>query len=147
MDTFFRAGELALTYNRTQPDGPKIQRPADIINMIRPLYGDEMEVREKFIIIGVSRSNNLRSTFIVGDGGAAACVVDPKLVFSRLLLDNCAAFICTHNHPSGNPRPSLADDRLTRQLKESGKTLDLPLLDHVIVTTSQHYSYADHGKL
>lgn len=143
MNYDWKAGELALTYNRTEPDGPKITRAEDLLKIIRPLYGDEIEVREKFFVIGVSRSNKLRSCFEVSAGGCAGCVVDPKLVFSRLLLDNCAAFICSHNHPSGNPSPSMADKNLTKTLKDGGKVLDIAMLDHIIVTADNHLSFAD----
>ena len=143
MNYDWKAGELALTYKRTEPDGPKITRAEDLLKIIRPLYGDEIEVREKFFVIGVSRSNKLRSCFELSAGGCAGCVVDPKLVFSRLLLDNCAAFVCSHNHPSGNPAPSMADKNLTKNLKEAGKVLDIAMLDHIIVTADNHLSFAD----
>lgn len=141
----WKAGELALTYNRTEPDGPSITRSADLVKFIRPLYGGEIEVREKFFVVGVSRSNKIRSCFELSAGGCAGCVVDPKLVFSRLLLDNCSAFICSHNHPSGTTTPSMADKRLTENLKEAGKYLDIALLDHVIVTANGYKSFADIG--
>lgn len=145
MEYNWKAGELALTYNRTEPDGPKVTRANDLVKFIRPLYEPDIEVREKFFIIGVSRSNNIRSCFEVGAGGCAGCVVDPKLVFSRLLLDNCSAFICSHNHPSGNTSPSAADKRLTSTLQQAGKTLDITLLDHIIVTADGYKSFADVG--
>ena len=113
MNYDWKAGELALTYNRTKPDGPKIASARDLVKFIRPLYEDEIEVREKFMVLGVSRANKVRSCFEVSAGGCAGCVVDPKLVFSRLLLDNCSGFICSHNHPSGNTSPSLADKNRT----------------------------------
>jgi DNA repair protein RadC len=143
MEYNWKAGELALTYNRTEPDGPSITRSSDLVKFIRPLYGGEIEVREKFFVVGVSRSNKIRSCFELSAGGCAGCVVDPKLVFSRLLLDNCAAFICSHNHPSGNPSPSMADKNLTKSLKDGGKVLDIALLDHVIVTANGYKSFAE----
>jgi DNA repair protein RadC len=145
MEYNWKAGELALTYNRTEPDGPSITRSADLVKFIRPLYGGEIEVREKFFVVGVSRSNKIRSCFELSSGGCAGCVVDPKLVFSRLLLDNCSAFVCSHNHPSGTTTPSAADKRLTENLKQAGKVLDIALLDHVIVTANGYKSFADIG--
>jgi len=145
MEYNWKAGELALTYNRTEPDGPSITRSSDLVKFIRPLYGGEIEVREKFFVVGVSRSNKIRSCFELSSGGCAGCVVDPKLVFSRLLLDNCSAFVCSHNHPSGTTTPSMADKRLTENLKEAGKYLDIALLDHVIVTANGYKSFADIG--
>lgn len=143
MNYDWKAGELALTYKRTKPDGPKVTRAIDLVKFIRPLYDPDLEVRERFLIVGVSRSNNIRSCFEVGAGGCAGCVVDPKLVFARLLLDNCAAFVCSHNHPSGNPSPSLSDKTLTKSLKEGGKVLDIAMLDHIIITADKYQSFAE----
>ena len=142
MNYDWKAGELALTYNRTEPDGPKVTRDTDLLKILRPLYDPDIEVRERFFIVGLSRSNHLRSCFELSAGGCAGCVVDPKLVFSRLLLDNCAAFICSHNHPSGNPSPSQADKNLTQSLQEAGRVLNIKLLDHIIVTADSHLSFS-----
>lgn len=147
MNYDWKAGELALTYNRTKPDGPKIATARDLVKFIRPLYEDEIEVREKFMVLGVSRANKVRSCFEVSAGGCAGCVVDPKLVFSRLLLDNCSGFICSHNHPSGNTSPSLADKNLTNNLKEGGKYLDIKMLDHIIITADSYHSFAEQGMI
>ena len=139
----WKAGELALTYNRTEPDGMRVTRPEAMTAELRKYYGDDMEVREVAIVVGLSRANKVRSVFRVGTGGCAGCLIDPKLVFSRLLLDNCSAFILSHNHPSGNPSPSLADKTLTRSIVDGGKALDLPMLDHIIVTEGGFYSFAN----
>lgn len=143
MNYDWKAGELALTYNRTEPDGPRVAMAVDLVKFLRPLYDPDLEVRERFFIVGLSRSNNIRSCFELSAGGCAGCVVDPKLVFSRLLLDNCAAFVCSHNHPSGNPSPSMSDKNLTRTLKDGGKLLDIAMLDHIIITSDKWNSFAE----
>ena len=143
----WKAGELALTYNRTEPDGRRITCPEVSTAELRKYYGDDMEVREVALVIGLSRANKIRSVFRVSTGGCAGCLIDPKLVFSRLLLDNCAAFVLSHNHPSGNHSPSASDNTLTQQFINAGKALDLPMLDHIIVTESGFYSYATSSSL
>lgn len=143
----WKAGELALTYNRTEPDGRAITRPETMTAELRKYYGDDMEVREVAIVVGLSRANKIRSVFRVGLGGCAGCLIDPKLVFSRLLLDNCAAFVLSHNHPSGNHSPSVSDNTLTTQFVSAGKVIDLPMLDHIIVTEGGFYSYATSSSL
>ena len=140
--SFFKAGELALTYKRTEPDREKVTSPNHLVKTLRDCYGDAIEVMEQSFVIGLSRSNNIRSIFRVSTGGAAGTVIDPKLVFSRLLLDNCAAFILSHNHPSGNKQPSAADRSLTESFVKAGRALDLPMLDHIIVTTDGSFSFA-----
>ena len=147
MKQYWKAGELALTYNRTEPDGRAITRPETMTAELRKYYGDDMEVREVALVVGLSRANKVRSVFRVGTGGCAGCLIDPKLVFSRLLLDNCAAFVLSHNHPSGNPSPSASDNRLTQEFVSVGRALDLPMLDHIIVTEGGFYSYATSSPL
>ena len=145
MDILFRAGELALTYKRESADLHKMTSSSSLYDFIKPYFGDTIEVQESFFIVGLSRSNRIRSVFRLSSGGAAGTVADPKLIFARLLLDNCAAFIMAHNHPSGNPKPSMADRKLTENCHKAGKVLDLPLLDHIIVTTHEYTSFADKG--
>lgn len=145
--TIWKAGELALTYTRTAPDGDAVTQSAHIHSRLREAYGDSIEVVETAVVIGLSRANKVRSVFKVSTGGASGTVIDPKVVFSRLLLDNCAAFILSHNHPSGNHRPSGSDINLTKSFVKAGKVLDLPMLDHIIVTTDSYFSFADNRML
>ena len=134
---------MALTYKRTKPDGKKVTGTDHVVDSIRECIGDEMEVREVGVIVGVSRGNRVRSVFRCGEGGASGCVMDPKIVFSRLLLDNCAAFVMAHNHPSGNPNPSVSDTMLTRDFRKAGEVLDIRFLDHIIVTEDNHKSIGE----
>ena len=138
---------MGLTYNRSEPDGCKVTQPDHLVSILRDSYGDSIEVYEQSFVIGLSRSNHLRSVFQVSSGGATGTVIDPKIVFSRLLLDNCAAFILSHNHPSGNRQPSMADKRLTHNFKKAGEVLDIKLLDHIIVTATSHFSFANQNEL
>ena len=131
---------MALTYKRTKPDGKKVTTPDHVVDLIRQAIGDEIEVREVGVIIGVSRGNRVRSVFRCGEGGASGCIMDPKIVFSRLLLENCSAFVMAHNHPSGNSSPSMSDKMLTRSFKSAGELLDIRFLDHIVVIV-QHQKY------
>lgn len=141
--TDWKAGELALTYKRTKPDGKKVTTPDHVVDLIRKCIGDEMEVREVGVIVGVSRGNRVRSVFRCGEGGASGCVMDPKIVFSRLLLENCSAFVMAHNHPSGNSSASMSDKMLTRSFRSAGEVLDIRFLDHIVVTVDNHKSVSE----
>lgn len=143
IESVFRAGELCLTYKRKRKDGERITEQNHCLQTIRDAIGDDMEVREVGVIIGLSRANKIRTVFRLSTGGAAGCIFDPKLIFSRLLLDNCSGFVMAHNHPSGNPTPSMSDKHLTRTVVEAGRALDLPCLDHLIVTHDDHSSLTD----
>ena len=79
-------------------------------------------------------------------GGVAGVVADIKIIMKTAIQEpGCAAIIAVHNHPSGNLAPSNADVKLTRDLKEAGNVLQLPLLDHLIVSVNGYYSFADEG--
>ena len=71
----------------------------------------------------------------------------PKVIFQIALKANASSLILAHNHPSGNCVPSEADNRLTEKLKKAGEFLDLPILDHLILTSETYYSFADENTL
>jgi DNA repair protein RadC len=102
---------------------------------------------EEFKILLMNRANRVLGIVNISQGGIAGTVADPKLIFAAALKSAASALICCHNHPSQNLTPSQADIQLTRKLKEAGKFLDLPVLDHVILTQESHYSFADEGLL
>lgn len=80
-------------------------------------------------------------------GGIGQTVVDIRLALKQALLHNATRMILCHNHPTGVAQPSADDDHLTQKLKLAAETLDLRLLDHVIVADAGYYSYAEHGRL
>ncbi|MGD1892655.1 MAG: JAB domain-containing protein [Cyclobacteriaceae bacterium] len=102
---------------------------------------------EEFKTIFLDRSNRVLGLRTVSQGGQAGCVADPKVIFGAALKAHAAALIAAHNHPSGQLSPSEADIKLTRKLKEIGILLDLPLLDHIILTQDSYRSFADEGML
>lgn len=101
---------------------------------------------EEFWVLVLNRSNKLISPVKVSEGGISGTVADPKKIFKAAINEFGSAIILTHNHPSGSSQPSEADIRLTRKLVESGKILDVPVLDHVIVGGKDNFfSFADQG--
>ncbi|MEI7523950.1 MAG: JAB domain-containing protein [Mariniphaga sp.] len=74
-------------------------------------------------------------------------VVDVRVIFQVAIKANTTSIMLAHNHPSGNLQPSEADKRITEQVKEAGKLLDIPLLDHIILTSESYFSLADEGLL
>ena len=80
-------------------------------------------------------------------GGIGQTVVDIRLALKQALLHNATRMILCHNHPTGVAQPSADDDHLTQKLKRAAETLDLRLLDHVIVADAGYYSYAENGRL
>lgn len=131
----------------SQPEaiGMRITRAQDIVRRFQPRLIDRSE--EEFWVLALTRANTAIADLRVSIGGQSGTVVDPKVVFSKALTVRAAALVLVHNHPSGNPRPSESDKRLTRNLSTVGRALDLPVLDHVIIAGMQHFSFADHQLL
>ncbi len=102
---------------------------------------------EEFWTICLKRNNEVITKQRISAGGMAGTVADPRIIFKRALESHAAALILVHNHPSGNLRPSQSDIDLTRKLKEGGRLLDIPVLDHLIFTDGGYYSFADEGIL
>jgi len=88
---------------------------------------------EKFWVLCLNRKNRLMKRIEVTSGTATAALAHPREVFREAVRETAAAVVCVHNHPSGDPAPSTADIHVTRQLREAARTLDIELLDHVIV--------------
>ena len=89
--------------------------------------------QEAFTVITLNTKNRVIDRHLVTVGLANASLAHPREVFRPALLDGAAAIIAAHNHPSGDPTPSAEDLKITRQLVEAGKILDVKILDHVII--------------
>ena len=89
--------------------------------------------QEAFTVITLNTKNRVIDRHLVTLGLADASLVHPREVFRAAMLDGAAAVIVSHNHPSGDPTPSAEDLKITRQLVEAGKILDVKILDHVII--------------
>ena len=117
-------------------------------NAFEYILSDFMDLKhEEFWIILLNRSNHVISKHQISLGGVHGTVVDSKIIFKIALDQLASSIILVHNHPSGSLKPSDSDIRLTKKLTESGTLLDLPILDHLIVTDSNYYSFADEGIL
>lgn len=102
---------------------------------------------EEFWVLLLSRSNKVRHRLRISAGGTAATVVDVKMVMKEAVDRLAESLILVHNHPSGRMEPSAEDDKLTRRLADAARVLEIKLLDHVIVGSGGHYSYADQGRM
>ena len=102
---------------------------------------------EEFWILLLNRANEVLRPVQISAGGVSGTVADPRLIFKVGLEYLASGLILAHNHPSGNLTPSQADKDLTLKLKEAGRFLDIPVLDHLIVTDRTYLSFADEGIL
>jgi len=100
---------------------------------------------EEFWILCLSRANKVLYKAQVSKGGVSGTVADIKVIFKTAIEQLASALIVAHNHPSGQLKPSNSDIQLTKKLVETGKIMDIPVLDHLIVTDKAYYSFADDG--
>ena len=103
--------------------------------------------QENLLAIFVDQHRQYLTHKIIFKGTLTSSIVHPREIFKMALLENAAGVIVMHNHPSGVLRPSKADDATTQLLIEAGSTLDIRLLDHVIVGNHDYYSYVEEGRL
>jgi len=102
---------------------------------------------EEFWVAFLNRSNKLISLKSISRGGIHGTVVDIRIIFKKALDLMSSSIMLFHNHPSGNLKPSIQDDNITKQVKDAGKLLDILILDHLIVSEKSYYSYSDEGRL
>ncbi|MBY0245076.1 MAG: DNA repair protein RadC [Sphingobacteriaceae bacterium] len=121
----------------------KINSSKDAFNVLSATFSDLNH--EEFWIIILNRANFVLGKQLISKGGRAGTVADPKIIFKTAIENNAANIILAHNHPSGNLKPSEEDIKLTKKMVENGKLLDLPILDHLIITNVNYFSFADEG--
>jgi DNA repair protein RadC len=127
------------------PDKIQISSSRDAADVLSPLIGD-LEVEEFWILL-LNRSNKVIHKFMTSRGGLTSTIIDVRAIM-KIALDKAATcMILGHNHPSGNLAPSDADHMITKKIKESGVILDIKVLDHLIITQTSYFSFADHGLL
>ncbi len=129
----------------TVQDQKFITSSTDAYNFFGPLLQDKPY--EEFWILLLSRNNKILKPYRVSEGGVSGTVADPKRIFKAAIDNSASGIILCHNHPSGNLKPSSADNQITTKLVAGGKQLDIAVLDHIIVSTVGYYSYADEGKI
>ncbi len=129
----------------TALEKPKITSSKAVFNVMQPIIGD-LE-HEEFWVLFLNNSNKVLAKTQVSKGGLTATIVDVRLLFKRALELACVGLIVCHNHPSGKLQPSNADQQITQKIKEAGVTLDIKLLDHLIITQKAYFSFADEGVL
>jgi DNA repair protein RadC len=100
---------------------------------------------ENFWILLLNRANKIISKAQISDGGVSGTVADPKKIFKISLEQNASSIILCHNHPSGNIKPSDADLKLTKKIRNAGEFLDIHVLDHIIIGEEKYFSFADEG--
>ena len=143
--TIMAAMELGI--RRHFDDSPinKLNSSKQTIDYLKDKY--KYYDREVFVLLLLNNANKIIKEEIIGIGGISSVTVDVRLILKTTLNYKATAIIVSHNHPSGNTNPSKADIVLTRKLKESCEIMDIRLLDHVIVSVEDYYSFGENGIL
>jgi DNA repair protein RadC len=128
-----------------QPEIPQIRSSKDVFELISPVLADLPY--EEFWILFLNRSNKVINRVKLSQGGISGTVTDVRIIMKKAVESLASGIIVVHNHPSGNLNPSESDTRITQKIKESGNILDVQLLDHLIVSDRDYYSFADNGLL
>lgn len=142
------AAALELGRRRSGEEGlkqKKISSSQSVFDLLQPIIGELPH--EEFWIIYLNNSNKVLQTTQLSKGGITGTLVDIRLVFKNALQLGAVAVILGHNHPSGTLKPSTADKALTQKLKTAGESLDIKVLDHLIVTENSYFSFADENLL
>ncbi len=103
--------------------------------------------QEHFLVLYLDQSNHPLDVKCISNGGTTHVIADPKIIFKNALKLNATCIVVGHNHPSGNPRPSADDRKLTQKLVAAGKLLDITVKDHIIIGNERYYSFLDHGEM
>ena len=127
------------------PDIPQIKCSKDVADIFQPLLSDLLH--EEFWILFLNRSNKVTNRMKLSQGGISGTVTDVRMVMKKAIECLASGIIVCHNHPSGNLNPSESDTRITQKIKEAGNLMDIQLLDHLIISDKDYYSFADNGLL
>lgn len=129
-------------------DRPKIRDSRSCYDLFLSNWDmNRIELLEQFKVMFIDHSNHCMGISNISTGGITGCIADPRLIFGMALKARATRIVVAHNHPSGNLVPSKADDDLTGKLVLGGSFLEIPILDHLIVTADSYYSYADEARL
>ena len=143
--TICAALELGRRRRESEAILEKIVNSKDAVAIMQPQLADLSH--EEFWIILLNRANKVIARKNISVGGTSGIAVDAKIIFKEAIQSRSSGIILCHNHPSGNDKPSEADIRLTKKLKEGAMQLDLSILDHIIIAGSSFFSFADEGLL
>ncbi len=124
---------------------PVVRSSREIAEYLQALIKDYSH--EVFAVIFLNRANKINHFEIISRGGITGTVADPRVILRKALEEEATSLILCHNHPSGNLKPSMADEELTRKIKEAASYMDIKVIDHIIVSEDGYYSFADEGML
>ena len=143
--TIAAALELGVRRNASGRKKDQVTKSGDIAEYLRATL--EYRRQEVFAVVFLNRGNRVTHFEIVSEGGLTGTVADPRVILKKALENEATSLVLCHNHPSGNLRPSKADELLTQKIKQAASFLDIAVMDHIIVSNEGYFSFADEGML
>lgn len=129
----------------TAQDITQIATAADVYNMMRPKMQDLSH--EEFWVLLLNNQARVLKAVRMSSGGITQTAVDVRLILREALLAGATSLVACHNHPGGSLTPSSEDRRLTTRIKEATDIMNIRMIDHVIITDGNYYSFAENGKI
>ena len=146
MDIDYTVGEVELSYKPKFKSLHQVTCSEDAYKYMLSTYKKgTICYKEYFKVLFLNQANQILGYTLISEGGLTETTADVRLIFQAALLTNSVALILAHNHPSGNLKPSQSDLDITKKLKNSCDLLDISLLDHLIITKDNYFSFADEG--
>ncbi|MBI1779793.1 MAG: JAB domain-containing protein [Sphingobacteriales bacterium] len=145
-----KVAEVELVYKTTikASERPKISSVKDSYKLLKELWNENtIEMQEEFKVLLLNRGNKVIGIYEASAGGITGTVADPRLILAAAIKSLSVSIILSHNHPSGNLKPSRADEELTQKIKIAASYHDIKVIDHIIITSEGYYSFADEGVL
>lgn len=145
-----KVAEVELIYKTKvkASERPLIKTSNDCYETLLKVWDEnKMEMQEEFKVLLINQANRVTGVFEASAGGITGTVADPRLILAAAIKGLAVSIVLAHNHPSGNLKPSLADEQLTAKIKTAASYHDIRVLDHIIVTADGYYSFADEGLL
>ncbi len=127
--------------------GERLSSSADAVDHLRSFYLSLPKDQEHFSVVFLSGQNEVITTECVFSGSLTSSAIYPRELVKKVLQYECAAIICSHNHPSGSIRPSSHDRKVTVKLQTALESIDVRILDHLILGGNEFYSFAEEGLL
>ena len=143
--TIMAACELWKRREEREGEQVCIASSRDLYNYFHPILCDSPV--ERCYVMLLNRMNRVIDHVLIGSGGLTATVVDIRLVIREALMKRATTIALCHNHPSGNIKPSREDDKLTENLCQACKVMNIRMLDHIVLTDGAYYSYNDEARL
>lgn len=134
--------EIKVRYNKGK-SFKQIRSSRDVVGFLRRVYGRQISIQEHFVLLLTDNNLNVIGYYKHTVGTPVSTLADIPMLMGIVLKSMARSFVISHNHPSGNTMPSQADRNMTVQVQKAARTVGLKLLDHIIVTKHDHYSFAD----